>query len=810
MKKIYSLITIAVLFGGCTDDFLDTKSPSIQSVENVFENVGMTRSAIMGIYSQLATTFVYGQKMSVNWQGVSDIELASGYASVTNTDKTSDTGAANYWCDWYNATIRWSDIFKLTELASAAIDGIRKSELINEQPETMKTYLGEALVLRSLAYFELVRRWGDIPYKDGMSKSDLSNVYLNKTDRDSVYAALVRDLEEAVNYLPWIGESADYNSERITKGFAKGLLARVALFAGGWSVRDGKQFSDANVEHYPNTEHNPGMAEMNGYYTGRPKNWRDYYEIAERQCAEMIGDAENPHRLDPDYGNIWKTVCALKYNAYNENLFEVANGVGYSGDIGTLMGRGMDGGLGYGSRGFGGNYVNTNAYYFYSFDRDDLRRDYAVYWPTYTKSDNVLKETMGNDIMSVRLGKWCFFWTDASYRAIALTATSRVPTGINWILMRYPDIYLMFAEARYALSGADAVSAVAGISARQALEKVRERAFGAGSPKISQYAPDFFDAIVNERAWEFGATIIVQLSEAKTVGTILTNCVAEGKSVVALIFESAQVYEIEQFTIPAGISTLYIVGDATAEDVQPELYLHRVTMSAPFDVLRFQNVDLNARLNSSNYFFDIGTVNCFKTVDFDGCTIRNIGRCLVRPNHADLDIETIRINNCIIKSVGVSGYGLIVYGREIANVSLISLTNSTIMEIGSDRLMQLKGATKQIVIDRCILCNFTSGSAEVLRIDTKPGSITWTNSIFCGTNNGAKLNAGRGDYSAYLEYYNCYVTSDLTMNTYKFTNATTLEMTSEQMFVDPRGGDFHLREGVRFDGEGTAGDPRWW
>jgi len=54
MKKIYSLITIAVLFGGCTDDFLDTKSPSIQSVENVFENVGMTRSAIMGIYSQLA------------------------------------------------------------------------------------------------------------------------------------------------------------------------------------------------------------------------------------------------------------------------------------------------------------------------------------------------------------------------------------------------------------------------------------------------------------------------------------------------------------------------------------------------------------------------------------------------------------------------------------------------------------------------------------------------------------------------------------------------------------------------------------
>ena len=59
-----------------------------------------------------------------------------------------------------------------------------------------------------------------------------------------------------------------------------------------------------------------------------------------------------------------KQFAGLGYNAYNENLFEVANGVGYSGDIGTLMGRAMDGNIGYGQRGFGGTYVSTNAYYF--------------------------------------------------------------------------------------------------------------------------------------------------------------------------------------------------------------------------------------------------------------------------------------------------------------------------------------------------------------------------------------------------------------------------------------------------------------
>lgn len=513
MKKYKSIILLfgCLCMASCSD-FLDTESLSEQTGEVIYENEGMTRSAIMGIYSQLCDTYVYGQKMSVNWQGVSDIELASGYQNDPSTTG-ADNGIANYWCNWYLENTKWEGIFKMAELASTTVDGLRKSTKLSES-NTLQGYLGEALVLRSLAYFELVRRYGDVPYKEGMSNSDLSNVYMGKTDRDSIYSCIIKDMKEAINYLPWMGTS-DYNSERVTKGFAKGLLARIALFAGGWSVRDGNAFDDTNVEHYPNIEGNPGMEETNGFYVGRPKNWRDYYEIAEQQCAELIADSENPHALDPDYGDIWKTVCGLGYNAYNENLFEVANGVGYSGDIGTLMGRAMDGNIGYGQRGFGGTYVSTNAYYFYSFDRADKRRDYACYWPTYKKDSDVdggNREIMNNDIMNVRLGKWSFWWTSDTYRSIAATATSRTPTGINWIIMRYSDVLLMFAEAGYALNGsADMINSVAGISPRRALEAVRQRAFGADSPQVSSYDSDFFEAIVNERAWEFGGEGIRKL-----------------------------------------------------------------------------------------------------------------------------------------------------------------------------------------------------------------------------------------------------------------------------------------------------------
>ena len=571
MKKYSIIATIcagAMLFPSCSD-FLDTESPSIQTSQVIFENEGMAKSAIMGVYSQLAGTYVYGQKMSVNWQGVSDIELASGYQENPANDKTGDSGAANYWCDWYNKTVQWQYIFKMAELASTAVEGLRNSSLIDTS-ETMQQYLGEALTLRSLSYFELVRRWGDIPYKEGTSNSDLSNVYMGKIDRDSIYSCIVKDMQEAITYLPYMGEG-DYNAERITKGFAKGLLARIALFAGGWSVRDGNQFDDSNVEHYPNVESNPGMEELNGYYVGRPKNWQQYYEIAEQQCAELIGDPENPHSLDPDYGDIWKSVCPLDYNLYNENLFEVANGVGYSGDIGTLMGRAIDGNIGYGQRGFGGTYVTSNAYYFYSFDPDDLRREYALYWATYGKDkDNtgaeVLREKMGNDIMNVRFGKWDFFWTSDAYRQLALTATSRVPTGINWILMRYSDVLLMFAEARYGLGkGIDTPSDVAGMSAREALEAVRERAFGAGSAKVKQYDSDFFNAIVNERAWEFGGEGIRKLDLVRW--GLLDSKIEEMKEAMLCMMDGTQpvkifdkIYQPEDFP-----TTLYYKYDENGE-----------------------------------------------------------------------------------------------------------------------------------------------------------------------------------------------------------------------------------------------------
>lgn len=530
MKKILLILMVFCLTLPSCKKFLETESPSNLSPETVFSTTSMAKAAVMGLYGRMTDTYIYGQKLSVNWQGVSDIESNGTFSESNYSSPTNDYGAGNFFGDEYNATTRWQRLYEFAEMATAVVDGIRNSPIYESSGAQMKPLLGEALTLKSLAFFELTRYWGDVPYKKEASKSDLSNVYMGKTDKDTIYHYLVKDLEEAQALLPWKGSDAEYGTvERITKGFAKGLLARVALFAGGWSLRDANLFPNSTAERHPTIQ------EINGYYVGRPQNWREYYEIAAKHAGEMIGSPDNPHQLDPNFQNIWESVCGGRPNTFNENLFEVAFGMGNNGDIGSLMGYGVAGGSKYGSRGFGGSYVTSTAYYFYSFDKEDKRRDVTLTWLQYTAGN---KESVNTNPMDVKLGKWRIYWMSDAYLAMHKTATSRVATGVNWILMRYSDVYLMYAEAMSQLAGPDAVDAAAGISARQALEKVRERAFGAGSPRISDYDTDFFKAIVNERAWEFGGESIRKQDLVRW--GLLYDKIEEMKKALCLMYDNTQ------------------------------------------------------------------------------------------------------------------------------------------------------------------------------------------------------------------------------------------------------------------------------
>jgi len=105
------------------------------------------------------------------------------------------------------------------------------------------------------------------------------------------------------------------------------------------------------------------------------------------------------------------------------------------------------------------------------------------------------KDDQKNVITSVNM-------TDAKFRKYWTSIHDRSQTlGINWPILRYSDILLLFAEADNELNQAPSAAA------QKALKDVRLRAFNGDESLIGTIPTDydgFFKAIVKERLLEFG------------------------------------------------------------------------------------------------------------------------------------------------------------------------------------------------------------------------------------------------------------------------------------------------------------------
>ena len=113
-KLFLAVLSSSVLCTSCMDNFLDTESPSIPSDENLFKSTALTEAALMGVYATMTDTYIYGQKLCVNWQGASDVEVGSGAFSTENYNSTlRDEGAGNFYDDNYNRNTRWDKLYYL-------------------------------------------------------------------------------------------------------------------------------------------------------------------------------------------------------------------------------------------------------------------------------------------------------------------------------------------------------------------------------------------------------------------------------------------------------------------------------------------------------------------------------------------------------------------------------------------------------------------------------------------------------------------------------------------------------------------------
>ncbi|HQH40428.1 MAG TPA: RagB/SusD family nutrient uptake outer membrane protein [Bacteroidales bacterium] len=446
------------------EKYLEYTPVSLYSEENVFSNVDFTRQALLGVYALMTLDEGYSKRLNMYYAVDNDCEMCSG-----NYLDNGRRDIARYAANSGNAEIQkpWNNLYKGIDRANICIKKIPESPVwtsgTESQKKEMQRMLGEALTLRALFYYELIRNWGDVPFKTTPTKAG-EDFYLPKTDRDTIYEHIINDLLYAAQLVPWRKEVP--LEERITKGAVKGLLARICLARGGYSLRK-----------------NTGMQ--------RGANHLKYYQIARDQCKEIMESGQ--HTLNPDFGSVFRNHCEYKLDAtYGESMWEVGLGKYRSGEVAYYVGNKVSELSRYGKADGGILAVPT---YYLSFDSLDTRRDVTV--ALYQIDEN--NKQLLRDFTEIFIGKWRREWIKPEFPG------SDKYTGVNWVLLRYSDILLMFAEAENELNHGPTPEAI------QALRSVRERAFKGNTdkmPPIPQDYEGFFNEIVKERSWEFGGECI--------------------------------------------------------------------------------------------------------------------------------------------------------------------------------------------------------------------------------------------------------------------------------------------------------------
>lgn len=503
--KILILGTGLLSMTACSD-FLEQTAPSEMTNQQTFDNEYYTQLALNSVYGSLTEDKTYSNFMPIIAGTNSDCELIDGLGADAN-NTSNERGNMNYNANpgWADLARVWDAMYASIENANMVIDGINNSSLLQADGKTktnMLRYQAEAKTLRAMLYLDLIRLFGDVPFKTTVSDGNLQNVYVGKTDRDEIMAQLIADLEDAINYLPWAGESG-YTTEHVTKGYAHGLLANIALTRAGWAIReqakDGYETASENSDPiYPTQRCDEAT---------RTK----MYELAEKHLAAIINSGK--HGLTSSLAEYWRLQNISELNKTKpENLFEIPMGLNKSGELGYTIGYRINGATPeFGAKGNSSGKLKLTAPYYMSFADGDVRRDLTVAISQYglDKNTGTYRETMiGNSPFQLYCCKWDYrkMKENSTWYAAVLASDQKVTSGINVVKMRYAQVLLMYAEVVNQLHGKNGTAEDCTLTAEQALKAVHDRAFTDATKRDAAWTKlmqeDFFDAIVDEEAWE--------------------------------------------------------------------------------------------------------------------------------------------------------------------------------------------------------------------------------------------------------------------------------------------------------------------
>ena len=490
MKSYNKYLAIAAL-GALTltscDDTLNVDAPSQMDLSSVYSSTEFATNAINGVYV-LFCEDPYTSRMCGVWMQNTDVEAEAPSSGVPASDRRAvwslQGPAVTGFNDVYNV---WNNNLQAIERANQVRAGIDASSIGKE--DEMQQIKGEATCLKAFRYYLMCNIFGDVPYYDVAAVWG-EQIDRPRTDKFVIYSRVLQQLVDVEPNMKF----SDVNTggiERMNRDFAMGLIARLALFRAGYGktvdnqMKRADDYLDVNADSLSVT-----YTDLSGN-TVTAHTHNDYVQMAKNYCQKLI--QMKPRDLYPDFYKSFLNEMNYAPESNAEVLYEVAFVQNYGGDVGWSIGVPNTGSNAKGTTTIQVGFVPT---YYMSFADNDSRRDITC--ANYAHANDTVAAAAST---AIKVGKW-----DRALAAKELGGASSKGTGINFPLMRYSDVLLMLAEAENELNGPTAL-------AKQALTTVRARAFAKSQTydqDVTQYVNSlstkeaFFNAIVNERAWEFG------------------------------------------------------------------------------------------------------------------------------------------------------------------------------------------------------------------------------------------------------------------------------------------------------------------
>ncbi|MFB9056131.1 RagB/SusD family nutrient uptake outer membrane protein [Mariniflexile ostreae] len=291
MKKITYIIVIMLSITACDNDFLDRTPLDQISSSDVYEDQALAQAYINNTMGRLPYGihgYPYINEGSNEWNR-RDANPGYGQYPCMIASITDEARAKSGWVENNSIVIKgaitpsnsagygiWSVAYRTIRQANEIIDGMETSTL----GEDFKVNtISQARYIRAFTYFDLARRYGDVPLITKAQSID-DELLVSQTARADVYDFVISELNDMSSSLP---NRSDAGASKVNKQAAIALSARTALYAEKWE--EAATLADKLITG----EHNDGLA-LHG-------NYRDLF-LSEGDNIETIFEKQTLAPLD--------------------------------------------------------------------------------------------------------------------------------------------------------------------------------------------------------------------------------------------------------------------------------------------------------------------------------------------------------------------------------------------------------------------------------------------------------------------------------------------------------------------------------